>query len=68
MSLALKITLSILTLIFINGCTGIGLWYGKFNNYVYPFDFGWAKHAIASIILMALAICYIPFMFIWHLY
>ena len=68
MSLLLKITLSILTVLFINGCVGIGLWVGDLKDYTRPLIFVRGKYALISMILMAIAICYIPFMFIWHLY
>lgn len=68
MSLILKITLSVLTALFINGCVGIGLWLGDLREYMYPLVYRRAKYALASMILMVVAICYIPFMFIWHLY
>lgn len=68
MSLLLKITLSVLTALFINGCVGIGLWLGDLRGYVHPLMFVRGKYALISIILMAIAICYIPFMFIWSLY
>lgn len=68
MSLLLKITLSVLTILFINGCIGIGLWVGELKDYVYPLSFVRGKYALTSMILMALAICYIPFILIWHLY
>jgi len=67
MSFLLKITLSILIVLYINGCVGLGIWLNV-RHYMYPFAFKRAKYAIVSMILMAIAICYIPFMFIWHLY
>ena len=68
MSLILKITLSVLVALFINGSVGMGLWLGDLRNYQYPLVYKRAKYALTSMILMAVAICYIPFMFIWHLY
>ena len=68
MSLLLKITLSILTILFINGCVGIGLWLGYLKNEPNPLIYTSGKYALISMILMIIAICYIPFMFIWHLY
>lgn len=67
MSLFLKITLSILTVLFINGSIGIGL-YITVKDYLEPLAFIRGKYALVSMILMVVAICYIPFMFIWHLY
>ena len=68
MSLLLKITLSVLTILFINGCVGAGLWIGNLQNYTHPLIYARGKYALISMILMFIAICYIPFMFIWHLY
>ena len=68
MSLLLKITLSVLTVLFINGCVGIGLWLGDLRHCHRPLIYTEGKYALTSMILMAIAICYIPFMFIWHLY
>lgn len=68
MSLLLKITLSVLSALFINGCVGVGLWLVDLRYYAYPLEFVRGKYALISMILMAVAICYIPFMFIWHLY
>ena len=68
MSLLLKITLSVLTILFINGCVGIGLWLGTLRGCYRPLIYTRAKYALVSMILMAVAVCYIPFMFIWHLY
>lgn len=68
MSLLLKITLSVLIILFINGCVGIGLWLGNLKDYTHPLIYKRAKYALISMILMVIAICYLPFMFIWHLY
>ena len=68
MSLILKITLSILIALFINGCVGVGLWLGDLKYYTHPLMYVRGKYALISMVLMAIAICYIPFMFIWHLY
>lgn len=68
MSLILKITLSVLTALFINGSVGIGIWLGDLRGYTRPLMFARGKYALISMILTAIAICYIPFMFIWHLY
>lgn len=68
MSLILKITLSVLTILFINGCVGFGLWIGVSRGYNRPLIHVRGKYALISMILMAIAICYIPFIFIWHLY
>ena len=68
MSLLLKITLSILIVLFANGCVGIGIYFADLREYVYPLRFVRGKYALISMILMIIAICYIPFMFIWHLY
>ena len=68
MSLLLKITLSVLTILFINGCVGVGMWfYLKRYTYLRYYLLGY-KYSIISMIIMVIAICYIPFMFIWHLY
>ena len=68
MSLLLKITLSVLTILFINGLVGLGLWIGVFKDEPNPFVYTLGKYAVISMILMVVAFCYIPFMFIWHLY
>lgn len=67
MSLLLKITLSILTVLFINGSIGIGVFI-TVKDYLQPLIYKRGKYALVSMILMAVAISYIPFMFIWHLY
>lgn len=68
MSLILKITLSVLTALFINGCVGLGIWLGVSREHYRPLIYTRGKYALISMIIMAVAICYIPFMFIWHLY
>ena len=67
MNLLLKITLSILTTLFLNGFIGIGM-FMSVAGYGLPLKYKRGKYALISMILMALAICYIPFMLIWHLY
>ncbi len=68
MSLLLKITLSILTTLFINGCVSAGIWFAYLREYAHPLDFISGRYVLVSVILTAIAICYIPFMLIWHLY
>lgn len=67
MRLLLKITLSVLTTLIINGSVGIGVCL-SLKDYMYPLAYKRGKYSLISMILMVIAICYIPFMFIWHLY
>lgn len=67
MSLILKITLSVLIILVINGCVSVGIWLDR-KKYMFPFAYKRTKYALVSMILMVVAICYIPLMFIWHLY
>lgn len=62
MSLALKITLTIITFITTNGFVGISVLGLSDDDRVLIY------YAFPSIVLLLLAIIYIPIMFIWHLY
>lgn len=64
MSIILKITLTIFTLIFANGTLGIIML--CLDSY---FDYKALRYyAFPSAVLLVLATIYIPIMFIWHLY
>lgn len=69
MSLILQITLTILTVLTINGCIAIGIYVGNLKDKLYPlYYYPLGIYVLVSMILTCVAICYIPFMLIWHLY
>lgn len=67
MSLVLKISLTIIVLLIINGSIGGGILFAHRND-IYKDVYKSVIYAFISCILLILTLVYIPIMFIWHLY